>query len=363
MSSRGSAMLSAGKRRAFQRSRERAMQDPARGCRTERIGKTVQVIEELPEHRESGRNAGAFERETAAHGEEVALSVIAVSKTFRKTDQKPKRGSQRRSWPERLRLRHRQGAELPKWKRVIDCVSLTVRRGEVLGILGPNGCGKSTLVRMISTLLIPDEGHIEVFGHDVVKETLKVKRLINRVSVDAAFFKKMSALENLLYTARLYDVAPETAMARARSILQVLGFDAENLDNSMEQLSRGQQQKVAIARAFLTSPSLILLDEPTTGLDPKSKKDVEAFIHRLRAEQDTTLLLTTHDMAEAEALCDRIAILNRGKVVALGTAQELKESARKQVSDPLPSLEDVFIALAGEKLEDADEKPEDSENV
>ena len=215
---------------------------------------------------------------------------------------------------------------------------------------------------MISTLLIPDEGHIDVFGNDVVRDTLAVKRIINRVSVDAAFFKKLSALENLLYTARLYAIPPDVGMRKAREILHLLGFDAENLDNSMEQLSRGQQQKVAITRAFLTSPRLVLLDEPTTGLDPKSKKDVGAFINRLRSEQDVTLLLTTHDMAEAEALCDRIAILNRGKLVALGTAQELKESARRRPEDPLPTLEEVFLKLAGEKLEDADEK-EDADDA
>src|SRR5207248_6880412 len=135
-------------------------------------------------------------------------------------------------------------------------------------------------------------------------------------------FKKLSALENLLYTARLYDVDPDLALKKAGDILAILGFERENLNNSMEQLSRGQQQKVAIARAFLTSPRLVLLDEPTTGLDPKSKKDVEAFIKQLRAAKETTVLLTTHDMAEAEALCDRIAILNKGKLVALGTAAE-----------------------------------------
>jgi ABC-2 type transport system ATP-binding protein len=186
-------------------------------------------------------------------------------------------------------------------------------------------------------------------------QTMAIKRLINRVSVDAAFFKKLSAMENLLYTARLYAIDAVQGMQKARSILDELGFDAENLDSSMEQLSRGQQQKVAIARAFLTSPRLVLLDEPTTGLDPKSKKEVAAFINRLREEQDIALLLTTHDMAEAEALCDRIAILNRGKLVALGTAMELKLMAQKRFEDPLPSLEDVFLQLAGEKLEDADE--------
>ncbi len=240
-------------------------------------------------------------------------------------------------------------------KRVVDNVSLTVHRGEALGILGPNGCGKSTLVRMISTLLIPDEGWISVFGHDVVRDSRSVKCLINRVSVDAAFFKKLSALENLLYTARLYDVDAGKAIKKATDILDMLGFDKEHLENSMEQLSRGQQQKVAIARAFLTSPRLVLLDEPTTGLDPKSKKDVEAFIRELREAKDTTVVLTTHDMAEAEALCDRIAILNRGKLVALGTANALKARHRKPGAAELPSLEDVFIELAGETIEQADE--------
>src|SRR5579871_4482449 len=290
---------------------------------------------------------------------EIALWVENVSKTFTKTDKKAEKRHRPKTWREKLHWNpHRLR---PEKKRVVDSISLYARRGESLGVLGPNGCGKSTLVRMISTLLIPDEGRIEVFGHDVVQEALEVKRIINRVSVDAAFFKKLSALENLLYTARLYSVEAEFAMGKAREILKLLGFDAENLDNSMEQLSRGQQQKVAIARAFLTDPRLILLDEPTTGLDPKSKQEVAAFINRLRAEKEVTILLTTHDMAEAEALCDRILILNRGKVVALGTAQELKEQARVTPEAPLPTLEEVFIALAGEKMEDADEKEEEND--
>jgi ABC-2 type transport system ATP-binding protein len=293
-------------------------------------------------------------------GREVALQIEDVSKTFLRAARRPKTTSTPLSWRQRmtwrgLRDRLKTGPPRREKKRVVDNVSLTAHRGEALGILGPNGCGKSTLVRMISTLLIPDEGTTAVFGHDVVRDARAVKCLINRVSVEAAFFKKLSALENLLYTARLYDVEPEKALKKAGEILGVLGFDREHLDNSMEQLSRGQQQKVAIARAFLTSPRLVLLDEPTTGLDPKSKKDVEAFIRQLRASQDTTILLTTHDMAEAEALCDRIAILNKGRVVALGTATELKERFRKPESSQPPTLEEVFIELAGETIEQADE--------
>ena len=294
---------------------------------------------------------------------EVALRVDDVSKTFLRAIKRKTTAPGSVSWRQRISLKgFRDGlasrAPRREQKRVVDSVSLTARRGEALGILGPNGCGKSTLVRMISTLLIPDEGRIAVFGHDVVRDARTVKGLINRVSVDAAFFKKLSAMENLLYTARLYDVDPAEAIRKAGEILALLGFEREHLDNSMEQLSRGQQQKVAIARAFLTSPRLVLLDEPTTGLDPKSKKDVETFIRQLREAQDITILLTTHDMAEAEALCDRIAILNKGKLVALGTAQQLKEKFRSAESEKLPTLEEVFIALAGETLEQADEVEE-----
>ncbi len=284
---------------------------------------------------------------------EMALEVQGVSKLFTsdsKAKKKKKLGeAEKRGLFAALKPRPRQV------KRVVDNISLSAHRGEALGILGPNGCGKSTLVRIISTLLVPDEGRVLVFGTDVAKDPMTIKRIINRVSVDAAFFKKLSAMENLLYTARLYGLDAKEALNRAREILASLGFDNDNLDSSMEQLSRGQQQKVAIARAFLTDPKLVLLDEPTTGLDPKSKLEVAKFINDLRAKQDITLILTTHDMAEAENLCDRIAILNHGKLVACGTAQQLKERARASADDPLPTLEEVFLKLAGERLEDADE--------
>jgi ABC-2 type transport system ATP-binding protein len=288
---------------------------------------------------------------------EIAVSVEGVSKLFVKEAGRNNKKRPRLFRRENSGRQDAASASPRAVKRVVDNVTLFARRGECLGVLGPNGCGKSTLVRMISTLLIPDEGRITVFGMDVTEtsQTMPIKRMINRVSVDAAFFKKLSAMENLLYTARLYAINADQGMCKARTILDELGFDADNLDSSMEQLSRGQQQKVAIARAFLTSPRLVLLDEPTTGLDPKSKKEVAAFINRLREEQDITLLLTTHDMMEAELLCDRIAILNRGKMVALGTALELKLNAKTSEKDPLPSLEDVFLQLAGQKMEEADE--------
>ncbi|MCX6096693.1 MAG: ABC transporter ATP-binding protein [Candidatus Bipolaricaulota bacterium] len=233
----------------------------------------------------------------------------------------------------------------------LESLNLTVDRREIFGVLGPNGSGKSTLIRLVSTLLLPDSGTIRVFGHDIEKEEFAVKRLINRVSVDAAFFKKFSPLENLTYAARLYGMPMSEARGKMREILLRLGLKEETFTEPMERMSRGMQQKVAVARGFLTSPSLLLLDEPTTGLDPYSKRDVQAFVREVRESHDATVVLTTHDMDEAERLCDRIAILDKGKVIALDTAEGLKNLVPKQDGNA-PTLEDVFIALTGGRMED-----------
>jgi ABC-2 type transport system ATP-binding protein len=230
----------------------------------------------------------------------------------------------------------------------VDGVSLSVWRGEIYGLLGANGSGKSTLIRLFSTLLTPDAGEVRVFGLDINRDELAVKRLINRVSVEASFFKKLSAMENLVYAGRLYGVAPEESRPKIVSILRRLGIEDARMKEPLEQLSRGMQQKVAIARAFLTTPMLLLLDEPTTGLDVRSKREVQTFVRDLRDEHDATILLTTHDLDEAARLADRIGILHRGRLVAEGTSAEL--AARHGGG----TLEDVFMTLTGRRLDDAD---------
>jgi ABC-2 type transport system ATP-binding protein len=234
-------------------------------------------------------------------------------------------------------------------RRAVDGVSLRVQRGEIYGLLGANGSGKSTLIRMFSTLLIPDEGAVRVFDHDVQKDELAVKRLINRVSVEASFFKKLSAMENLVYAGRLYGVAPDDARQKAHEILRRLGIAEDRLHEPLEKLSRGMQQKIAIARAFLTAPMLLLLDEPTTGLDIRSKREVQTFVQDLRLEHDATIVLTTHDLDEAERLSDRVGIIHDGRLVAEGTVDELR--ARYGAS----ALEEVFMTATGRRLDDADE--------
>jgi ABC-2 type transport system ATP-binding protein len=204
-------------------------------------------------------------------------------------------------------------------------VSLDINKGEVFGILGHNGCGKSTLIRMMSTLLIPDSGFIKVFGVDVDKDPNKVKEMINRVSVEASFLKSLSPEENLVYAARLYGIPQKQALKKAHKILKQLGFPKSKMSEPIEKCSRGLQQKVAIARGFLSSPMVVLLDEPTTGLDPVSKEQVMAFIKKLKKETDLTIVLTSHDMNEVEQLCDRVAVMKNGNLVALDTVEALKK--------------------------------------
>jgi ABC-2 type transport system ATP-binding protein len=233
----------------------------------------------------------------------------------------------------------------------ISNVSLRLERGDVHGILGANGSGKSTLIRLISGLLTLDEGRVEIFGLDLERQEMAVKRLINRVSVDAAFFKKLSPMENLLFAARLYGLDGGSARRDAISILGRLGVGEKRVGRPVEQMSRGMQQKVAIARALLTSPTLLLLDEPTTGLDPRSKLDVQAFIEEINQTHDATIVLTTHDLAEAERLCARITVLNDGRVVAEDTPEGLKAQTSKRLGRKA-TLEDVFMTYTGRSLDD-----------
>jgi ABC-2 type transport system ATP-binding protein len=228
----------------------------------------------------------------------------------------------------------------------LDGVTFTIARGECVAVLGQNGSGKSTLVRVLSTLLLHDGGSARVYGHDVVREERAVRRLVNRVSVEASFFKRLSAAENLAYAARFYGLGPSETRRRIPEILASVGFPAKRSGAPMEDLSRGMQQKVALARALLTSPTLLLLDEPTTGLDPRSKLEVQEFIRTVRRDHETSILLCTHDMVEAEVLAARVGILDRGRLLALDTPDALRSRYGAA------SLEDAFLAATGRALED-----------
>src|SRR3977135_2330565 len=273
----------------------------------------------------------------------TAIEIHGIRKAFRRRERETGAPWWKREWKDKVALYE---------------LDLTVEAGGVTGILGPNGSGKSTRIRILGTLLTPDSGTAMVFGWDVVSQPLSVRRHVNRVSVEAAFFKELSPWENMLYAARLYGGGGGGRGKRVMEILDGLGLPLDTVDQPMKQLSRGQQQKVAIARSFLTAPSLLLMDEPTTGLDPRSKKEVQALLHMLRTEREVTVLLCTHDMDEAAALCDRVLMMDAGRVRADGTPEEL---GRLHSTDGSPaSLEDVFMLLSGKTFALAEEKEADA---
>jgi ABC-2 type transport system ATP-binding protein len=257
-----------------------------------------------------------------------AVDVRDLRKDFRRRDPHARRFTRKRRAP------------------ALCGISFRIERGECVAILGQNGSGKSTLVRLLSTLLLHDGGSAFVFGHDAFAETRAVRQLVNRVSVEASFFKKMSATENLSYAARFYGLTPSATEHRIPEILRRVGFPVDRAGEPMEHLSRGMQQKVALARALLTSPVLLLLDEPTTGLDPRSKLEVQDFIREVRADHDATVLLCTHDLAEAETLADRVGILDRGRLLCLEPVPELLQRYG------VDTLEEAFFAATGRTLED-----------
>jgi ABC-2 type transport system ATP-binding protein len=276
--------------------------------------------------------APRFLQPTVRH-DAAAVQVRDLTKEFRRRDRKSGRFARRR---------------MPALKQV----TFTVARGECVAILGQNGSGKSTLVRLLSTLLINDGGEAHIFGHDAFRETREIRKLVNRVSVEASFFKKMSAAENLSYAARFYGMPPSQTRHAIPEILERVGFPSDRRHEAMENLSRGMQQKVALARALLTSPVLLLLDEPTTGLDPRSKLEVQDFIRDVRATHDATILLCTHDMAEAEALADRVGLLDRGELLFLEPVADVKRRYGVQ------TLEQAFFAATGRTFEEEHEDDE-----
>jgi ABC-2 type transport system ATP-binding protein len=255
-----------------------------------------------------------------------ALKVEGLTKRFPRSE-----GKRRGFWRRR-----------PKFD-ALAAVTFAVEKGEIFGLIGMNGSGKSTLIRIISTLLAPDEGQVEVFGLNVEKDPGRVRELINRVAVDAAFFKVLSGSENLRYAARLYGLSPRLARERYDGLLKRIGFDPKRLSDQIKSLSRGERQKVAATRALMSGPALLLLDEPTTGLDPRSKREVQRVIREMREEESTTVLLTTHDMEEAERLCDRVGILHEGRIITIGTPAELTARAGGAGA----TLEDAFLKFTG----------------
>ncbi len=230
--------------------------------------------------------------------------------------------------------------------RALDRLDLEVRDGEFFGLLGPNGAGKTTTVHLLATLLAPSRGTARVAGRDVVREGLAVRRSIGLVFQETTLDRDLTVAENLRFAARLWSLPARVARPRIDALLRQFEL-LERRDDPVRTLSGGMRRAADVARGILHEPSILFLDEPTAGLDPRARRSLWERIRHLRAASGLTVLLTTHYVEEAEP-CDRVAVLDHGRLAALGTPAELKRAAGAG------SLEEVFLAHTGHRLAESD---------
>ena len=207
----------------------------------------------------------------------------------------------------------------------VDHVSFDVKKGEIFGLLGPNGAGKSTAIRMLSTLSVPTEGTATVAGFDVVKDDSQVRKHVGLVSEKMIMYDELTARENLKLFGKLYDIPSDVLDKRIEKLLTFVRME-KWADHRIDTFSTGMKQRINVIRALVNQPAILFLDEPTLGLDPQSTSEIRELVRRINIENNTTMILTTHMMTEADLLCDRIGIMDHGKIAALDTSSNLKKS-------------------------------------
>ncbi len=211
-----------------------------------------------------------------------------------------------------------------QWVTAVEKVNLEIQPGELFGLLGPNGAGKTTLIKLLCCLVLPTSGKASVFGNDVQKKEQAVKRLVGLVNAEErSFYWRLTGRENLYFYASLYHLPQQQARERINELLNVVGLE-KDADMRFQNYSTGMKQKMAIIRGLLSEPKLIFVDEPTRSLDPVSAQSVRAFIKEKVTVEKRTVVLATHNLTEAEQLCDRLAIMDHGRVIALGSVKELR---------------------------------------
>ncbi|MDR0372584.1 MAG: ATP-binding cassette domain-containing protein [Nitrososphaerota archaeon] len=234
----------------------------------------------------------------------------------------------------------------------VDDISFSVKKGEIFGLLGPNGAGKSTTLRMLSTLSRPTKGTATIGGYDTVKHDMQVRKLIGIVSEKMIIYNRLTAKENLSFFGGLFNIPKDTLNKRIDELLELVKL-TKFKDTQVGTFSTGMRQRMNVIRALLNMPEVLYLDEPTLGLDPQSSVEIRDFIKKLNQEQGTTVVLTTHMMVDADLLCDRIAIVDHGKIIALDTSTNLKKIIsgadtmiiKLEIANLTPDMLDTIKAL------------------
>lgn len=231
--------------------------------------------------------------------------------------------------------------------KAVDDVSFTIGKGEIFGFLGPNGAGKTTTIRILSTVLEPDSGNVIIGGYSIKDNADEVRSLIGICPQDLALYEDLSAIDNMVFFGRMSGMDGKEAKIQAMEHLALMGL-TDRAKGRISKFSGGMKRRVNLAIALMGNPKLIFMDEPTVGVDPQSRNNIYETIEGLR-DGGMTILYTTHYMDEADRLCDRIAIIDAGKIIAIGTPHELKT----KIGDPEhTTLEDVFLNLTGRSLRD-----------
>ncbi len=229
--------------------------------------------------------------------------------------------------------------------RAVDHVNIQVKAGEVFGLLGPNGAGKSTTIKMLTTLLPPSSGNAAIAGLDLTRQPSEIRRAIGYVPQSLSADGSLTGYENLLIFSKLYDIPRKYRETRIRDVLEFMGLE-EAANRLVRNYSGGMIRRLEVAQSMLHQPQVLFLDEPTVGLDPLARSYVWTLVKQLREKYGTTIILTTHFLEEADSLCDRVAIMQAGKVVVTGVPSELKASLNRENA----TLDDVFIHYTGDQL-------------
>jgi ABC-2 type transport system ATP-binding protein len=209
--------------------------------------------------------------------------------------------------------------------KAVDNVSFTIDKGEIFGLLGPNGAGKTTTIRILLTLIKPTSGTINILGIDALANSFKVRQIAGYIPQDVSVDGDLTGYENILMYSKLYGITREERKKRIKEVLDYLDLE-DRADDMVSRYSGGMMRRLEIAQALVNRPKILFLDEPSIGLDPNAKRTISELIKRLREEFDTTIFLTTHDMNEADMLCDRIGIMDNGKLIRVGQPSQLKAS-------------------------------------